>query len=133
MESQGITKIAFVVVLVLFMAGSLFGLFNQAKQGDTLAVAVLVSLATLILIIAGAGITVGAIALQGQVQQRIFRDNAMENLSMLQQQARAQNELTKGAMRIARDQQRMLPASGTDPLSLVDVEDGIFEELEGVE
>jgi ABC-type nickel/cobalt efflux system permease component RcnA len=113
---------------VLVAGAFLVMVYTQARQGNTTAMVALAMLGAVLFIAVGAAIAVGATVAFSQVQQKAFRDNATENMMLLQNQARTQNELTRGAMMLARDQQKMLPAGmEMNPMGLVDVDQGIYE------
>jgi len=108
-------------------------LYHHARQGDVTAIIALVVLAVIVLTLLGAAITMGAVLIGERIRSQQFRENALENQRLLLTQQRAQNELTRGALMLAKEQQKLLPGGtgghGLDPLALVDVEEGIFDEI----
>jgi hypothetical protein len=77
----------------------------------------------------------GTVLIGERIRSRQFQENALENQRLLLIQQRAQNELTRGALLLAREQQKLLPGGPTggygpdDPLALVGVEDAVFDDI----
>lgn len=130
MEFSGV-RITGGAVAALFTGIVLVVLYSQARRGDVSALIVLVALSIVFLILLGVAIAVGAVLIAERIRARQFQQNALENQNLLLIQQRAQNELTRGALMLAREQQKRLVGGPglEDPLALVGVEDAIFDEI----
>ena len=120
---------------VVLCAVFLIILYHHARKGELTAIIILVALAVIGLTLMGAAITMGIIMVAEKIRSRQFQENAVENQRLMLAQHRVQNELTRGALMLAREQQRMLPSGPTggyaldDALALVDVDETIFDEI----
>jgi hypothetical protein len=133
MELPG-TKITAGAVATLFLCFFLCLLYGNARKGDITSIVILVVLAVIVLVLLGVAIAVGTVLIAERVRSHQFQQNALENQRLLLAQQREQNELTKGAFLLAREQQRLLSATNQgytveDPLALVGVEDGLFDDI----
>jgi uncharacterized membrane protein YbhN (UPF0104 family) len=132
MESPGI-KVTAGAMATFFFAIFLFVLYHNARKGDVTSIVLLALLAAIVLMLLGVAIAVSTDLIAERIRSHQFQQNAAENQRLLLTQQRAQNELTKGALMLARGQQRLLSGGqgydGQDPLSLVDVEDAIYDEI----
>jgi len=116
-----------------FLCGvCLLVLYGHARQGDVTAIVILVALGVIFLVLLGAAVAMGTVLIGERIRSRQFQENALENQKLLLIQQRAQNELTRGALLLAREQQKLLPGGGygpDDPLALVGVEDAVFDDI----
>jgi hypothetical protein len=132
MEFSGI-KITAGAIATFFFCIFLFILYSNARKGDVTAIVVLAVLAVILLILLGVTIAIGTVLIAERIRSHQFQQNAGENQQLLLTQQRAQNELTRGAFMLAKEQQRLLSSGqgyGTeDPLALVGVEDAIFDQV----
>ena len=118
------------LAFLLTIAGSIVALVYLAQGGDVWAVSILVAVWTLLNVSFGAFIVIYVNRQQGIRQQADFAENAKENLAMMQQLQRIQNEQNKGLMHQL-GQTARLPApqaNGSGPAWII--EPGIFDELE---
>jgi Na+/melibiose symporter-like transporter len=130
MELSGV-KITAGAVATLLSGILVLVLYSHARKGDVTAIVILVVLAVILLILLGVAIAIGTVLVAERIRSHQFQQNAIENQKLLLTQQRAQNELTRGALMLAREQQKLLPGgySVEDPLALVGVEDAIFDEI----
>lgn len=118
------------LAFLLTLAGSIVALVYLARGGDVWAVSILVAVWTLLTVSFGAFIVIYVNRQQTARQQADFAENAKENLAMMQQLQRIQNEQNKTLMHQL-GQTARLPATqsnGSGPAWLI--EDGIFDELD---
>jgi len=132
MEFSG-TKVTAGAVATFFLAAFLLMLYGNARKGDVTSIVILVVLAAILLMLLGVAVAIGTVLIAERIRSHQFQQNATENQKLLLTQQREQNELTRGAFMLAKEQQKLLSAGQgygmPDPLSLVGVEDAIFDEV----
>lgn len=115
----------------LIVMATLAGLIYLANEGHLGAIVTLAVLLTILLIALGAGITWLSIAQMAKQQERQFRDNVSENVSIMREMQSLQNAQNKTLMQqlgtVARLPQ---PQTGVDLSKNLLIEEGIFSELE---
>lgn len=109
-------------IFSLLLAGLLVGLVYLARQGDIWAASILAALWTMLATTFGAFIVLYVTRQRDIKQNADFAANVKENLLIMQQLQRLQNEQNKGLIQASK-----LPQPHQNGLV---IEDGIFDELE---
>ncbi|MBE7474895.1 MAG: hypothetical protein HS114_37655 [Anaerolineales bacterium] len=113
----------------LIMLAVIVGLIYAASWGNVAALVTLVIGLTVFLIALGAGIALAATKLMAEKQQKAFRDNAHENLAMMQALQTIQNQQNEQLLKQAKALTPPLPTPFVAKPALL-IEDAIFEELD---
>lgn len=115
---------------VTLILATLAGLIYLASVGSMTAIVTLAILLTILLIALGAGITWLSIAQMAKQQERQFRDNVSENVSIMREMQSLQNAQNKTLMQQLGTVARLPQPQQADLSKSLLIENGVFSELE---
>lgn len=120
------TRYTFIFLMVILVTLGL--LIRSASAGNVTAIVVLTAGLTILLIALGAALTLFTVRAMANREQRAFRDNVGENLAMIKAIQAIQNQQNQALLK----QVKALPEpqAGLDINQALEIEEGIFTELE---